>query len=482
MRRHLLFQILIITVVAIGSGVIPIAAQQLDDPMRQLDLERMAGMPQPSDARSEMLSYQGSKLTPEQASKLEETVASSPNDLQTRTQLLGYYFSGENRKGTTAEVIEMRRRHILWIIEHRPQSDAAALVSALIAPTHDPLADPTGYQRAHELWVQAVELHREDPKVLYNAAWFFHVYDKQRSEQIVLEGMQLEPENPEWKFLLGTVYVFGILGVNQIESPGEASGFDLEEQKGSFAKYALDKVQNSRDPNFLALTGSMLSHAVMMARVGSGGNQDSKLDVIGMGESLLKRAAEMEPEKYGFALGRSYETKAMMTRDPQARKELMQKAFSFEEPMLKKAGPLNGMYVSMVCETAIAAEEFDKAETCARQLLSIGGSDSTFGPVGSELHAAHTFLGRIAFRNGQIEDAKRELIESGKVPSDPALMSFGPSMLLAKELLEKGEKQTVLTYLDLCAKFWEMGQDQLADWKETIQAGGTPDFGVHAMR
>jgi hypothetical protein len=100
----------------------------------------------------------------------------------------------------------------------------------------------------------------------------------------------------------------------------------------------------------------------------------------------------------------------------------------------------------------------------------------------SELQTAHTILGRIALQRGQIEDAKHELLASGRVKSNPPLMSFGPSMALAKELLEKGDRQTVLAYLDLCAKFWEMGQDQLAAWKKTIQEGGTPDFGVNGRR
>jgi hypothetical protein len=49
-------------------------------------------------------------------------------------------------------------------------------------------------------------------------------------------------------------------------------------------------------------------------------------------------------------------------------------------------------------------------------------------------------------------------------------------MILAKELLEKGERETVLAYLQSCAKFWEMGGDRLQNWMATIRGGGTPDF------
>lgn len=42
-------------------------------------------------------------------------------------------------------------------------------------------------------------------------------------------------------------------------------------------------------------------------------------------------------------------------------------------------------------------------------------------------------------------------------------------MALAKELLEKGEKQVVIDYLDLCSAFWERGQKAAAAWKSAVQ-------------
>ena len=50
-------------------------------------------------------------------------------------------------------------------------------------------------------------------------------------------------------------------------------------------------------------------------------------------------------------------------------------------------------------------------------------------------------------------------------------------MTLAKELLEKGERETVIAYLQACAKFWKMGRDEVQNWIATIKGGGTPDFG-----
>jgi len=50
-------------------------------------------------------------------------------------------------------------------------------------------------------------------------------------------------------------------------------------------------------------------------------------------------------------------------------------------------------------------------------------------------------------------------------------------MLLAKELLARGERDVVVQYLVACSKFWKMQDGKLEQWKKIIAQGGTPDFG-----
>ena len=64
-------------------------------------------------------------------------------------------------------------------------------------------------------------------------------------------------------------------------------------------------------------------------------------------------------------------------------------------------------------------------------------------------------LGRIAVREGHIKEADRYLLAAGKSPGSPQMDSFGPNMSLAKDLLEKGQRNTVLQYFALCHKFWK---------------------------
>jgi len=55
-------------------------------------------------------------------------------------------------------------------------------------------------------------------------------------------------------------------------------------------------------------------------------------------------------------------------------------------------------------------------------------------------------------------------------------MDYGPSMGLAKDLLDKGERQAVLDYFVLCKKFWN--NSRLEDWSQQVSAGQIPDFGA----
>jgi hypothetical protein len=73
---------------------------------------------------------------------------------------------------------------------------------------------------------------------------------------------------------------------------------------------------------------------------------------------------------------------------------------------------------------------------------------------GDVIHEANTILGRVALRQNDLELAKQYLLKSGKTPGSAVLKSFGPSFILARELLEKGQKDVVLDYLNLVAGFW----------------------------
>ena len=87
-------------------------------------------------------------------------------------------------------------------------------------------------------------------------------------------------------------------------------------------------------------------------------------------------------------------------------------------------------------------------------------------------------MGRSALRGGHLEEARSCLLAAGHTPGSPQLNSFGPSMSFAREMLEAGEREPVLEYLNLCRSFWKADEGRLDRWTQEIKEGRIPDFGT----
>lgn len=125
--------------------------------------------------------------------------------------------------------------------------------------------------------------------------------------------------------------------------------------------------------------------------------------------------------------------------------------------------------------------KIEDARKYAKDLLALAPKYRSDWNYGNAIQDGNLVLGRIAVKEGKTEEAKQYLIEAGKSPGSPQMNSFGPNMSLAKDLLEKGERDVVLQYFDLCRKFWEMGHDQLDQWTKEVKAGAMPDFGANLV-
>jgi hypothetical protein len=136
-----------------------------------------------------------------------------------------------------------------------------------------------------------------------------------------------------------------------------------------------------------------------------------------------------------------------------------------------------------MAQMALAAGDLEKARTYANELLGPGLQWSRGGNAGNALFHGNIVLGRIALREGKMDDAKKYLLEAGKTKGSPVLNTFGPSMTLAKELLEKGETNAVLEYFQECGRFWPSygGENKIAEWTAEVKEGRTPDFGANLI-
>ncbi|MHB8521610.1 MAG: M56 family metallopeptidase [Limisphaerales bacterium] len=313
----------------------------------------------------------GLKLSGEQAKDLEAKVKTNPEDESARSQLLAYYLTEQYR---SAAARKARQGHILWLIEHHPETQ--------IRDPHirlDRILDGAAYESGKTLWLKQVQDHPQNLAILDHVAAFLLLQDRSTAEELLKKAQILEPSNPHWSERLAELYAlnshFG--GTNA----GAAAGQALAEMEKAAA--------NTKDGNF----------------------------------SNLENLAKM----------------------------------------------------------AFAAGELDKAGTYAKDLLQQAPQHRTAWNYGNAIHRGNLILGRIAVREGRLAEAREYLLEAGKTPGSPQLDSFGPNMSLAKDLLEKGEKETVLAYLKLCGVFWTMGASRLDAWTKEVTDGQVPDFGANLV-
>ncbi len=309
------------------------------------------------------LMMQGNRLSEEAAKALQATADADPSDVESRLQLLGYYWQ---KTIFTPAAREPHLKLVCWVVENYPQSEAAAVPESQVNAG----IDPKSYSKVRALWLKTVEDHPENSEILGNAAHFFLLPERDLSEELLKKAQTIDPKNPQWAQDLGQLYQL-----------------------------------SSNDP----------------------------------------RSEEN---------GREFSEKALM---------------QFELALkLKGALKVNSYELGYLAKAAFNAGANDKAKGYAERLIQTGDQ-------GEGVHNGNLILGRVALRAGDADDAGKYLLLAGKSTGSPSLSSFGPNMSLAKELLEQGQQDVVLEYLDLCGKFWL--DPKLNQWMTTIRAGGAPDFG-----
>jgi hypothetical protein len=325
------------------------------------------------------------QVTAKDAKALEEGLSKNPDNLTAREELIKYYFE-ETLTSKMPELEEKREQHVLWLIEHHPESELAGSPEAEITPVgfsgsiEASMGSIEGYQRGKQLWLQQVDQHPDNQRILHNAAQFLSLYAGKIARELLEKAWVLDPSD--------------------------------------------------------AQTSS--------------------------------------------ALAQLYEHERADVSSPEEKAALAKKALSIRERALEKADGEERFYeLGEVATSAFEAGEPEKAKEYASELLLSARKSKIDLNYGNALHKGNIVLGRIALSRGDIAGAKEHLLAAGEIPGSPQLDSFGPNMTLAKELLEKGEREVVITYLQSCGKFWKMGGDELQGWVATIKGGGTPDFGAN---
>src|SRR5437899_13097760 len=91
----------------------------------------------------EQMVQQGANLSRGAAQELEAQLEKNPEDLTARAKLLGYYWYQWMQPGEAAAKAA-RPRHVLWLIQHHPESPVTGLEEAAIAATDGEVIHPGG--------------------------------------------------------------------------------------------------------------------------------------------------------------------------------------------------------------------------------------------------------------------------------------------------------------------------------------------------
>jgi len=128
--------------------------------------------------------------------------------------------------------------------------------------------------------------------------------------------------------------------------------------------------------------------------------------------------------------------------------------------------------------SALNSGDLDLAENLAIEFLELAKSNLKSWNYGNAIHHANLMLGKISLIYNDIEQSKKYLIKASKTIGSPQLNSFGPNMSLAKELLEIGESEIVLLYINNTRKFWvkKFSWQKTKNWENEIRKGLIPDF------
>jgi hypothetical protein len=147
---------------------------------------------------------------------------------------------------------------------------------------------------------------------------------------------------------------------------------------------------------------------------------------------------------------------------------------AFEQALTREAPETRSQLLPELARLALSGDDLSKANDIAEQAVGQAAND----PISRNTkHHGHLVLGRIALRKGDLETAKSQLLLAGETPVSIVLSPSGPGMQLAKLLLDRGERDVVLSYLELCIKSWGFPNFQLADWFVTVSKGRMPHFG-----
>lgn len=395
---------------------------------------------------------------------LEKFVAQVPDDVPTRVALLQRYFTMPEGALPPELIRRERRRHILWMIEHRPGAPELNRPIAVIEPAGR-FADPDGYAEASKAWYSRAAVPSATPQVIANAIFFFRFHDRAAARDLLEYGLKNYPLNHDLERMRGMLDAMVFLGAKEADQNGTLTSVDGMGGKSPAAVKIREEIEATNSAALAGGAGQFLAQqAGFLLREPVLGDEDP----LALAEEWLNHAHRLDPENGAWIDGllQVYQRDAGLALDPHAKVQYLSKAMEVADTQPRQMRILNDRM-----EAEFDAGDAAAAGHDAEQLLDIVTVNPAVGNFDQMIHAGETMLGRVALAEGRREEANKHLKESARVKLPSA-----PRMTLAQDLLDAGERDAVLEYLEACRAFWKYDEGRIDHFEKLIRAQAKPDI------
>jgi hypothetical protein len=287
------------------------------------------------------------------------------------------------------------------------------------------------------------------------------------------------PTDAASQALLGKNYAYFILGVTALGDYDRVIGVDPAKAASKFASHARQQLTNMNSAGVCGEGGFALwntSFRVEGSLTARPPETATLVSARALAAQAVDRAITLEP---AAGIWRNYRVSILIHRANFGGDLHLSATEAFrqvKQDMAVLKGITRDAQLPGAARLAVNAQAFNDARSYAREMLD-GADNAKDWNQGNWIFFGNMVLGQLALRAGDKDRAADYLLASGKTPGSPQLNSFGPNMLLAKELIEAGAREPVLKFLAECGHFWQKDQGRLKTWAEQVAAEKTPDFG-----
>jgi tetratricopeptide (TPR) repeat protein len=473
-----------------------VSIEQRDRRLR-IDLEQIA--------RSEWKDFESVEWEagPEPVDTLEAILKRNPDDLDVlRRFLLSYWVAYAPRPvigggnplitGRTVDrrLVAARRAHILWLIEHHPDSYLAGSVEARIFSRDlEPFfpGDPVGYAQAKAVWLSQANRPGASSVVLGNAAYFLEATDQPLAEDLLLRARVMDPTGP-WAARLGRFYALVIGGSDGMPAGRNSVRTLTRAESNSPLGIAIRKnLTESADDVLLTAVGWFLR------LVPRGPFRGFEPDL--WAESCFKRVLQLNPQAvlaHTMLLAvisqrqRNNGLSSLWIQSPASQDDsvaALPEAERFERLIHASRDAYVGFEDISRWDDPNLRDRLElarqQAAKSAEDALKLAPRYRAHPGYGTAIYMANMTLGALALHDKDTKRAVEYLRKASQAPVSEELaysegIVSGVHWHLARDLLKQGQRQAVLEFLDRMAR---TNIAERAEWREAaaqIRRGEMP--------